>query len=99
MNTNTPELRQRLRNILLSVWDPLCVGDNPNLADEYDRYLPALLELLQQNGDEAALAKALERIETEELGMQSPSAGIRKAAAEIHRLTRNRPAIPGDHVA
>lgn len=80
------ELRDRLRAILLSEWDPLCVGDNPNLVDEYDRDLPALLALLQRDTDQATIAKALERIEREELGMQSPSSGIEKAATQIWLL-------------
>ena len=80
------EIGDRLRGVLLSVWDPLCVGDNPKLADEYDRYIPTLLSLLQQDADQAAIAAALQRIEKDELGMQSPSPGIEKAAADIWLL-------------
>jgi hypothetical protein len=83
---NSAELRERLRAILLSEWDPLCVGDNPNLADEYDRYIPALLALLQGDADEAEIAKALQRIEKEQIGMQSPSSGIERAATQIMLL-------------
>jgi hypothetical protein len=83
---STAELRQRLRAILLSEWDPLCVGENPNLADEYDRYMPALLALLQSDAGRAGIAEALERIEKEQIGMQSPSSGIERAATSIWLL-------------
>jgi len=83
---STIEFRERLRAILLSEWDPLCIGDNPKLADEYDRYLPILLALLQGDVDQATIAKTLERIEREEIGMQSPSSGIEKAATRIWLL-------------
>lgn len=83
---STLELRDRLRAILLSEWDPLCVGDNPNLGGEYDRYLPTLLALLQRGTDQPTIARALETIERQEIGMQSPSSGIEKAATQIWLL-------------
>ncbi|SFK55551.1 hypothetical protein [Methylocapsa palsarum] len=43
---NTEETTKRIRTILLKDWDPLGVGDNPNLADEYDAYIPSVLALL-----------------------------------------------------
>lgn len=83
---NSAELRVRLRSILLTEWDPLCVGDNPNLADEYDRYIPVLLSLLEQNAEQAAIARILQKIEQDEFGMQTPSLGIEKAATDIWLL-------------
>jgi hypothetical protein len=35
---------QRVRNILLKDWDPLIVGDNPHIADEYDDLIPGILQ-------------------------------------------------------
>jgi hypothetical protein len=40
---------ETLRAILLRDWDPLSVGENPNLADEYDAYIPGLLRLIEGN--------------------------------------------------
>jgi hypothetical protein len=83
---SSAEIRVRLRGILLTEWDPLCVGDNPNLADEYDRYIPVLLSLLQQNAEQAAISRILQKIEQDEFGMQTPSPGIEKAATDIWLL-------------
>ena len=83
---NSEQLREQVRNILLMVWDPLCVGDNPNLADEYDKYIPLLLSSLQQAVDQTLIAVALRKIEQNEFGIQSPSPGIARAAADIWSL-------------
>ncbi|MGH6848634.1 MAG: hypothetical protein ACREC0_14735 [Methylocella sp.] len=40
------ETTQEIRTILLKYWDPLGVGDNPNLADECDDYISGILRLL-----------------------------------------------------
>jgi hypothetical protein len=40
---------QRLRRILLEDWDPLVVGDNPHLSDEYDDLIPGILYLLDHH--------------------------------------------------
>ena len=40
-------LIQSIRAILLNDWDPLIVGDNPHLSDEYDDYIPAIVKLLE----------------------------------------------------
>jgi hypothetical protein len=39
---------EAVRAILLRDWDPLSVGENPNLTDEYDAYIPGLLRLIDQ---------------------------------------------------
>lgn len=79
-------LRERLRSVLLFDWDPLLIGGNPNLADEYDKYLPRLISLVEAGTDMATLVEALKSIEIDELGMLSPSSGIEAAAAQILRL-------------
>ena len=35
-----------VRDVLMRHWDPLQIGDNPNLQDEYDSYVPGLMKLL-----------------------------------------------------
>jgi len=40
---------QRVRNVLLKDWDPLIVGDNPHLADEYDDLIPGILQRLDSH--------------------------------------------------
>ena len=37
---------QSIRTILLKDWDPLIVGDNPHLSDEYDDLIPSIVGLV-----------------------------------------------------
>ncbi len=63
-----PKLQQ-IRDILLREWDPLGVGDNPNLADEYDGYLAGIVRLIDSQIGSAALDEHLAGIERD-LGLQ-----------------------------
>lgn len=38
-----------IREILLSSWDPIGIGDNPHLFDEYEDYIPEIKQLLESN--------------------------------------------------
>ena len=38
----------RVRRVLLDQWDPLNVGDNRKLSDEYDSYLGEIVKALEQ---------------------------------------------------
>jgi hypothetical protein len=35
----------RVRKIMLRDWHPIIIGDNPNLSDEYDHYIPGIVSL------------------------------------------------------
>ena len=56
---------------LLRHWDPIEIGENPNLADEYDEYIQPVIALLERGVDTAAIAAFLESIEAE-LGINLP---------------------------
>lgn len=53
----------RIRQVLLDQWDPLCVGDNRKLADEYDSYLGEIVKALDGQVGVEQLAKLLAAIE------------------------------------
>ena len=40
------EIQNAIREILLRERDPLGVGENPNLADEYDSFIPPIYRIL-----------------------------------------------------
>jgi hypothetical protein len=60
-----------IKKTLLEEWDPLNVGDNPNLADEYDSYLPGLLKFLKAGRSSREIADYLQGIE-DRLGVTPP---------------------------
>jgi hypothetical protein len=57
-----------LRMLLLKHWDPLDVGDNPNLSDEYDSYLWEIMKLISISPTHDKLCAKLELVE-QQLGV------------------------------
>ena len=57
--------------ILMNEWDPLDVGDNPHLEDEYDAYIPRILKIVAEGTTVEAIADGLKNIEYE-LGLTLP---------------------------
>jgi len=75
------ERAKNVRTVLLKEWDPLGVGDNPNLADEYDPYIPGILRLLDNYCTVGELERHLLGIEAKwEL---TPDATASQAARKI----------------
>jgi hypothetical protein len=44
--TESRRIRVEIRHVLLNVWDPIGVRDEPNAQDEYDGYIERVYELL-----------------------------------------------------
>lgn len=42
---------RELRSILMTAWDPIGVGDDPEAWDEYDEYAPQLAHVLRETTD------------------------------------------------
>ena len=53
------EKLQSIRGILLEQWDPVGVRNEPTAQDEYDRYLPALLRMLESRASSDEVARYL----------------------------------------
>jgi len=70
---------ENVRNILLQEWDPLDVGDNANLADEYDAYLPTILNLVNAGHTSHEIVEYLKGVE-ENMGITLPAERRTKAA-------------------
>lgn len=67
MNTPPPlidkaesrRIRIQIRKVLLEVWDPIGVKDEPNAQDEYDGYIGRLYELLVSKAPDVELVEHL----------------------------------------
>ncbi|HYP57752.1 MAG TPA: hypothetical protein VEQ35_05645 [Beijerinckia sp.] len=78
------ERTQRVRALLLRNWDPLDVSDNPHLSNEYDRYIPGILRLLDSHCSIEQMERHLARMETEEMRLELiPEETARAARAVI----------------
>jgi hypothetical protein len=57
-------LIEKIRDVLINDWDPIGVGDNPNLREEYDSTLSPLLAALSKGAGEDELSSILAAAET-----------------------------------
>ena len=76
-----------VREILLHEWDPLNVGDNPNLADEYDSCVGTIIQLIDRKSDSKEIKQHLLQIE-KELGVHIPDDQRMKAVSALLALSR-----------
>jgi hypothetical protein len=74
-----------VRSILLKEWDPLCIGGNSKLMDEYDAYLPDIFGLLQNECTIADLVAALTTIERS-MGLSPNESRAKLAASSLLNL-------------
>jgi hypothetical protein len=52
-------VRMEIRRVLMDVWDPIGVRDEPNAQDEYDGYIGKLYDLLTSNAPDSDLTEHL----------------------------------------
>jgi hypothetical protein len=66
MNPPSHEIRSKIREVLLSDWDPSNASRSEYAHGLYDRYIDPLWPLIQQ-GDETAIAEYLHNCELESM--------------------------------
>ncbi len=67
-------IRVQIRHVLLEVWDPIGVKDEPNAQDESDSYIGHLYELLTGNVTDAELSKYLYWVAHDRMGFEEAKA-------------------------
>lgn len=67
------EVEDSIRRVLFHVWDPIGVGDNPKLRDEYDSYIAPVYRILCGSRSEQELIDYLFRTERDTIGLSSKS--------------------------
>jgi hypothetical protein len=75
-------MNTKIRDVLLREWDPLQIGGNSNLTDEYDAYISSLVGKLRHNPNVIELKSCLEQIE-KEMGVETSEETRRKTAEEL----------------
>jgi hypothetical protein len=76
------EAFQAIRTILLEQWDPLMQPGSPTYEDEYDSYVPQVVDL-GSAGKPADVAAYLVEIETERMGLKGDWERCKKAAEMV----------------
>jgi hypothetical protein len=88
MEPLTDCIRARIREILLSDWDPSDASRSEYAHGTYDRYIDPLWPLIEQ-GDEEAIAAYLQKCELE--SMCSVGLGTRRLRPAARKLLAIRP--------
>jgi hypothetical protein len=83
MNRREPQsLLEGARSIPLKEGDPFCIGENPDLADEFESSIPKLIQL-PKNGSKASDIAQYLGMAGVELGVRSPSGSEVQAAKQL----------------
>lgn len=62
-----------IRHVLLEVWDPIGIKDEPNAQDEYDGYIGEVYELLVSHADDSRLIEYLYWAVHDHMGLDAAS--------------------------
>jgi hypothetical protein len=80
-------IRVAIRHVLMDVWDPIGIKDEPGAQNEYDSYIGGVYELLISGASDEYIEDHLWRIVTERMGLdaakKSDMADTVKALREI----------------
>jgi hypothetical protein len=69
-------MRGEIRHVLMNVWDPIGINDQPACADEYDSYLAGVLDLLMRREDDNTIAKHLAEIVTYRMDLSATAGSM-----------------------
>ncbi len=87
--------RRQLRDLLMREWDPIGISDEPEATGEYDRYLDVVADRLRRGVTAAELADHLERLRTDEMGLDpEPSTDLGASDMLVAWYAENAPDAP-----
>ncbi len=66
-------IRVEMRHVLLEVWDPIGIKDEPNAQDEYDGYIGKLYDLLVSHADDSRISDYLYWAVHDNMGLDAAS--------------------------
>jgi hypothetical protein len=80
-------IRVDIRHVLLDVWDPIGVRDEPNAQDEYDCCLGSLFQLLTTGATDDQIADYLWKQGTEHMGLSLKREAMYPTVAALRKIT------------
>ena len=79
-------IRVQIRQVLLEVWDPIGIKDEPNAQDEYDGYIERLYELLISRAQNSELVDYLYWATHDAMGFDAATRADMNATVEALKL-------------
>ncbi len=59
----------KVKEVLISSWDPIGIRAEPSAQDEYDSFVPAFFELIEKGATTETLSLYLQKIESDDFGL------------------------------
>lgn len=79
-------IRVAIRHVLMDVWDPIGVKDEPNAQDEYDGYLGGVYELLVSGASDERIEDHLRRIVTERMALSAKKSDMANTVKALRQI-------------
>ena len=93
---NIHQVREKVRTILLTTWDPIDVRDVQQARDEYDAYITPIARMVAAGASISRLQQHLLEIETSAMGLNGDGDRAWSAAEQLVKvrelLAQSRPA-------
>lgn len=86
MSARAVSLKERVGQILWQEWDPIGVNHFPEAVDEYESYVPVVVEALLNKSTADDIAAVLIAIETERMGLPGIFLRAERVARQLVRL-------------
>lgn len=87
MADNSPDLRHKIRDILLTEWDPIGVSAIPEAKDEYDGYILDIASMLASKKSVDEICSYLLWAEAEHMGLSADRQKANLVAAKLSALS------------
>ena len=71
---------------LMSQWDPIGVGGNPKLKDEYDPYIDPVMKLVSSSGSAEEISAFLTAVERDQMGLVPDTSRALRVAKSLLKL-------------
>ncbi len=79
-------IRAEIRRVLLEVWDPIGVKDEPHAQDEYDCCLWGIFRLLTGGGTDEQIAEYLWKQATDHMGLGMTKEANRSTVVALRQI-------------
>jgi hypothetical protein len=85
--TESRHIRVQIRHVLLDVWDPIGVRDEPNAQNEYDDYIGRVYELLVSKSPDAELIDYLYWAAHDNMGLDASRSDMEITLKALRKIS------------
>ena len=76
----------RIKKTLVTSWDPIAICSEAGAQDEYDSFIPTILDLMNKGANPEVLSLYLQKIESDDFGLVPNTIRAQLVAEELIRL-------------